>query len=761
MARTATRTKSINLPARALVAAMEAEVKEQQRKQQRRERIKRLVGVAERRWITDQHLKVAGDKQPKTTKSAAEAHRPSHDDLVEQQRAVLIKQRNRNRRKPWYATTAAMSLGLLGHGLVALFSTTSLPPEVPAGMAAGLPFLAAAVIGVKMERAHHRRVRLAQRQRDNGVTVRVQTEPTHRKWFAELTIGAAAYAGLVFWIATAGVSWWTVLVALLGTIALGSRWWNAHPLGPGVPRLEPPRPAARKNTPKPLTRKDEDHYAVLFRQNIPQFGRLTNHVGNDHIEQYDVELPPGKVSRTSFLSHGETVASALGLDPQQVILEKPNPSRPGEFVPANRARLTIIKRDMAAGVRYWTQPRVQIAEDGTAAVITNLARFRDGRGEATCTIWNRDGMVPTTIFGGTGSGKSAAVNAITIGALSTGLLNMIYVDFKGNSSGALRSRARIVVVGRDAVTDVRRLLKLLADVRIKHDPRDKQFPTPERPGWFVLLEEIAKGIKSDPNFAREMENMATTVRSLGIWPVSTAHDMVAVAWGNSGTRAAFSKQSFVFHMNTTSDDLINGLTYRPSSLPTYGEGEAGLGQESQPVPGWAVGVNTFRANVPARWDWLPADDDPVDEEPPYRVSTAWDAFARQPEITDYEYAALVDALGEPNPDGRWIIGIGGTHHFRTEDKTTQETTQGEPGHGDRPRISFLPQRTAEPNQLSYTERRVLQVIEGGTTKTGEIEQALAAKMSRPTVHRALDALVGANRIHRLARGEYALGPAPS
>src|SRR5690606_28254792 len=179
-------------------------------------------------------------------------------------------------------------------GLVALFSTTSLPPEVPAGMTAGLPFLAAAVIGVKMERAHHRRVRLAQRQRDNGVTVRVQPEPAHRKWFAELTIGAAAYAGLVFWIATAGVSWWTVLAALLGTVARGSRWWHAHPLGPEVPRLAHPHPAARENTTKPLTRKDEGHYAALFRQNIPRFGRLNNHTGKDHIAPYDVELPPGK-----------------------------------------------------------------------------------------------------------------------------------------------------------------------------------------------------------------------------------------------------------------------------------------------------------------------------------------------------------------------------------------------------------------------------------------------------------------------------------
>src|SRR5690606_13095777 len=144
------------------------------------------------------------------------------------------------------------------------------------------------------------------------------------------------------------------------------------------------------------------------------------------------------------------IAGALGLDTQQVIPEPPRKDEQG-FRPANRARITIIERDVAAGMRYWAEPHVQLTPDGTAAVLTNLARFRDGQGEARCVMWNRDGMVPTTIYGGTGSGKSAAVNAITIGAMSTGLLNSIYVDFKGNSSLMMRSRARIVVVGRDAV----------------------------------------------------------------------------------------------------------------------------------------------------------------------------------------------------------------------------------------------------------------------------------------------------------------------
>lgn len=739
------------------VLAEHAEANEAtKRKQERRDRFKRAAGVPERRWTTEQHVKVADKQNRVGSREKSDQNtelRPTGEQFWERQRQLMIHARNRRRRRPWYAALGSVGLGLVGQGAVALFDTASVAPEITAGAVAGIPSVAAVVIASKMERAHRQRVQLADRQITNGLTPTEGTEPVHRKWFTEIAIGGAAYSAIVYWIAIAGMSWWIVLVILVGTIVLGSRWWKAkdNAIGPGVAPIEPPKPAEPAQ-PNPQPATEHDQYALAWKR-LDGFGRLTNRTADGNTVRYDVELPV-KTQYPAVLKSVFAIAGALGLDPQQVIPEPPRKDEQG-FRPANRARITIIERDVAAGMRYWTEPNVQMAPDGTAAVLTNLARFRDGQGEARCVMWNRDGMVPTTIYGGTGSGKSAAVNAITIGAMSTGLLNSIYVDFKGNSSGMLRSRARIVVVGRDAVSDVRRLMKLLTDVRIKNDPRDKQFPTAERPGWFAFIEEIAKGIKGDPKFALEMENMATTVRSLGIWLVSTAHDMHSSAWGGTNTRAAFSKQAFVFYMNTSSDDLINGLSYRPSTLPTYDEDEAVIGQEEQPIPGFGVGVNTYRPNVPARWDWLPADDDPVDENPPYRASAAWDEFAREPGLAQDEYDALVEALGEPNEDGRWIIGIGGTHQFRAQNETAV------PGMRPVRTAGFGTPRGQDGavDGLSDTsQRRVFEVIEGGTTRTADIENALASTMSRATVHRALGELVAAERIHRPTKGEYAVGP---
>src|SRR5690606_5185909 len=469
------------------------------RKQERRDRFKRAAGVPERRWTTEQHVKVAdkqnqaGSREKKTGKNTEQ--RPTGEQFWERQRQLMIHARNRRRRRPWYAALGSVGLGLAGQGAVALFDTVSVAPEITAGAVAGIPSAAAGVIASKMERAHHERMQLADRQISSGVTPTEGTKPVHRKWFTEIAIGGVGYSAIVYWIAIAGMAWWVVLVILVGTIVLGSRWWKAkdNAIGPGVAPIEPPKPA-KPATPdqKPATEHDQNALALTSRDGsspltqryadgnafgpgvapiappkpakpatpvqkpatehdpyalawtiLDGFGRLTNRKADGNTVRYDVELPV-KTQYPAVLKGVFAIAGALGLDTQQIIPEPPRKDEQG-FRPANRARITIIERDVAAGMRYWTEPHVQMTQDGTAAVLTRRAGFRDGQGAARCVMWNRDGMVPTTIYGGTGSGKSAAANAITIGAMSTGLLNFIYVDFKGNSSGMLRSRARIVV----------------------------------------------------------------------------------------------------------------------------------------------------------------------------------------------------------------------------------------------------------------------------------------------------------------------------
>lgn len=739
-----------------------AEHAEQQQKegtkQTRVAKAKRAVGVPQRKWATDKQV-ATGRKQEHAAHSATKGQRaqqrPTGGQLWQRQRDALIRRRNRLRRKPWYAAAGATGVGLAGQGVVALLSaTTSADPRIVAGVAAGLPVAAAAGITVSGERRYQRRLSHAGQHPEQEAP----TAPAHRRVAPEVLLGTAGCSGVVYWIATSGMSWLVALAVLVATSIIGTRWWKDNPIGPGVAPLNPPQAAEPEPTPE---RKSDpvDEYAKAWRVHL-QLGALTNRTDGHNTINYDVELPSG-LGHGKLVTKVEDIASALGVDAQQVIPKPPTKDANG-WRPANRARLSIITHDAVAGQRYWTGPHVTVKPDGTAGVVTHLARFRDGQGEASLTMWNKDGMVPTAILGGTGGGKSAGMNTLAVAALSTGLLNSVYVDFKGNSSGALRSRARIVIIGRDATKDVQRLLKLLTDVRIKNAPRDKIFPSAQRPGWFVALDEITKGIKDDRSFGPELEAVVTTVRSLGIWPVASSQDMHNSAWYNANTRSAFTKQAVVFYMNTSSDDLINGLTYKPSSLPTFDEDEADIGQEEQPVPGFAVHANTYRANIPCRWDWLPSDDDPVDEEPPYRVSAAFDQFVDEPGIAQDEYDALVKELGPPNEDGRWIIGIGGTHSFPTEASTS--TPNAATTRPIRQTANFdapLNQESAstDPDDLTQLQQHVFQLIEGGTCKRSDIVAACPTTSST-TVDRALGVLDVDGHIQRVKHGHYRVVSAP-
>ena len=105
MPKTATRTKKPSrnrtLTAQEYrVLAEHAEATETaQRKQDRRDRFKRVAGAPSRRWTTDQHIKVA-DKQNRAVRPDVQVEQqqpPTGEQFWEQQRKTLIRNRNRNR----------------------------------------------------------------------------------------------------------------------------------------------------------------------------------------------------------------------------------------------------------------------------------------------------------------------------------------------------------------------------------------------------------------------------------------------------------------------------------------------------------------------------------------------------------------------------------------------------------------------------------------------------------------------------------------
>ncbi|WP_226352949.1 hypothetical protein [Pseudonocardia sp. ICBG601] len=143
-------------------------------------------------------------------------------------------------------------------------------------------------------------------------------------------------------------------------------------------------------------------------------------------------LRRGRHTYQDLIAHRSLLASGLGEPSTSVVFKPPKKGHGAQY-----GRMALIHTDPTAQTRYFTTPRV----DG--GVIRGVARSTDGCGDVDVTMWRSSGTVPTMIVGSPGGGKSGATNVLTAAALSTGVLNLLYADPKGNSSTALAERARV------------------------------------------------------------------------------------------------------------------------------------------------------------------------------------------------------------------------------------------------------------------------------------------------------------------------------
>ncbi|WP_431879179.1 hypothetical protein [Amycolatopsis sacchari] len=710
-----------------LDAAIAASLDDAVRRAQRANSKTRKSG---RRWASDQHVtaasKINGQGGGQAQPGAPDAP-PVPVGSYEQERRWMIRDRNRRRRYPWLPGLGAIVWGLLASLVAKLFTwTTSVPAEAVVGVMAGLVVVLALAVVL-----HHRQPR----------------------WVPELAAAGLGAAAVTYWIGMAGMSWQVVLVVLVGTIVGGTRWWKAHPIGPGVPRLEPYRPEPEpepepepQEAPSSVPPPETDPYCIAWNENNARGegkakgSRLTNRRDDEFTVTYDVELKRGVQSLKHLLANREELAGGLGEDTERVLFKRA-PRGAG----ANRAVLTIITKDPVAETRFYTGPRV---EDG---VIKGVARFIDGSGEIDITMWDDGGTVGTMVVGSTGGGKSGAANVLTCGAMSTGVMNLLYADPKGNSSTALAERARVAIIGKENVLKLPYLVTAMLKARAELAAQlgaDQIFPSAEIPGWMFLHDEYSL-IANDPLAQKVWTETVNIVRAYGIWAVALNQSQGQPQWGNDHARSAFASQVIAFRVNSKSgSDLVPGLNFDPNELP--------VDEKGRPVPGMAVHAHY---DTPTRWDFLPSEANAArmaekgEPAPPYTTTTAFDTFFNQPEPHWMDVLAIQAVLG-PAKNGRWQVGGRGATHQFPESLTNLPQAAGQSS--AQPKKGRWGQRGAAKSsptgQLTPAQAEVLAIVRGGTTNTGEIIDA--AKASKSSVHDALDTLTTLGLICKTGRGVY-------
>lgn len=728
----------------------------EKRKTNRRARLKGAVGVPARQWTSEQQVKVANRQEQAATRGTktqrAAADRPSGDQFWNTQRAALIRRRNRNRRLPWYAPLASVGFGLAGEGAGAvLAATTAVDPRIAACVSAAAPVVTAVGIAITGEKRYQRQL-----NRTDPDAQDRPTAPAHRRFWPEVLTGAGGCSALVYWIATAGMSWPVVLVILVGTSLVGTRWWRDNPLGPGVDKLEPPRPAetepeSESEVPSITTLDDGDTYPRRWqRHNASRNGkapgsRLTNEHRTDYVLAYDVELKPGGQDVSTLRNSLAALASGLKIRQGKLMVLDDEEGR-GEHM----AQIKIIERDPVADIRYYTGPSVTCTRrDG---IVHNIGRYGDGEGELDLAMWNDAGMVPTAIIGVTRSGKSSVGNIAITGMLNTGVMNLCYIDPKGTSSPDLESAARIVILGPENAARAPELINAILAGRRKYASKhriSKFAPSQDLPGWGILHDEFSELVnRSYTQQAKQWTSLVNTIAAMGMWPVAMNQAMQESKWVDDQCRSAFATQFIVMRMRTTSDRLIPGLELPPSSLP------------NRKGTGVYVYDDADRSNVPIQFDYVPEGDEAYKHpDAPLTTTQAFEQFNLQPELLEVDRMSIESVLGPANEDGRWVVGGAfGTHKFPSKDDTStgSATTGGSrSGSGWGAQIAQAVAAAADEDPLTQPQRRVYELIAGGTSKRADLVPA-CPEMSASTLDRALEVLVGDEWIKRAGQGRYAV-----
>jgi hypothetical protein len=371
--------------------------------------------------------------------------------------------------------------------------------------------------------------------------------------------------------------------------------------------------------------------------------RLSNPYDGPYTREYDVELVRGRQTFDGLRARRALVATALGVPVDRVLVRRSGADD-------CRARVVIIERNPVADVRNFSGAQF---EDG---VIRGVGRLVDGRANADVRVWDERGTVPTVVTGAAGNGRSSALSVLACGALGSGVLNLLYLDPKGNSCPGLVQRARVAIVGAENVARTAPLVSALVERRLQLSLELGLQPSSAVPGWMVAHETFAR-VRADSRACTAWRDALPDVRNLGIWPVAVNESLRVSDWGDVKLRDTWAEQVIAFGGQRMEATLVDaGMLCNPADLP---RDECGR---------WTRGMAVHRwLDTPVQWDYLPSTS-PLRESlgygheaPVLTADEAFDSFFNVPEVHAADAEVLESFFGRA-VDGRWQVGGPGATH---------------------------------------------------------------------------------------------------
>ncbi|MET9713371.1 hypothetical protein [Nocardiopsis alba] len=593
-----------------------------------------------------------------------------------------------------------------------------------------------------------------------------QVEPAH----ARLCVAAAGVwliAVILIQPSTLSAWWWSGLVGLLALLALGSRYWAHH----RVPRV---LATAREVGPTPPPPPGEHAVARKWRTRVGNSGgalpgtKLTDLVEESYGVRGRLHLVPGRQTITSVRAAGGYIATALGVDEADILIEHVEPTEKDPKPDSSILDIKVVTVGMLTQKVPLEGDRLVVDGDD---VSIRMGPYADGDGEALWRLYTTDSIWGGFVAGSTGSGKSGLIDALALGIWQTGNTIVIYLDPKnGGSSPRIFDRAHWAV-GKDPQTwglVLDGLIEVIEARGLENSARLKVSgftPTYERPGIVVIVDECHVVINSAN--ASKWGRVGREGRAAGVQVIyaSQIYGLQTFGGDDAVRSSATAGNTVALRVSRNQSTMIADIPLDPSTLPKItGVGLVDAGREVAFKAAWAPSEATAE-QMDAALEHAPTELDPL-------AAGAFDAgsgglYSRRHEIAAQQDANAEERLqaweGGRKPAARQagdtevalpnITGPTGPTLFEIPDIDPELLSDADLG------LGILAEVDRDPHEQllatwSGAARAVLQaLIDHGTLRRGEIEQHVmdTEQCSRATVGRAMDDLAEAGAIEALPK----------